>query len=472
MSRIVVIGAGVGGLACGALLAKSGYEVEVCEKNSFFGGRCGATKMRGFTIDNFVHAFTLGSKGPLAAVAAELGEELEFIVRDPAAMMVDGLGGGVRPYPQRLDIRPLGNRMRMALDIGVKKSNLLGVNRLLQRMLTCDDEFISSKDTTTVRDFLLEYSDDPQLHRYMSVLSFIMFTVPYNHASAGEFIYCFREMFNAASFGYVKGSSGAIPLAYRRGLEKYGGRLHLGKKVRRILSESGKATGVLCEEEIITADAVISNAGINSTVDMAGAENLGEEYEEMSMGLHYSDSYVMIKYILDKAVIRHPLVFYIPDAEAEEMFSYTCEGSIPRDTYIFMPVIERWDPDLVPEGKQLVIAGTAAPNRPAEGDSHAIIKVIEKRIFSLFPDFEQHVTWREEVHAEHIQAAAGHPRFADSFGLAQVPGQVGADKPPVTTPLEGLYLVGTDAGARGVGTEQAAASAQAVAELVRERYPV
>jgi 2-polyprenyl-6-methoxyphenol hydroxylase-like FAD-dependent oxidoreductase len=34
MTRIVVIGAGVGGLACGALLAKSGYKVEVCEKKT------------------------------------------------------------------------------------------------------------------------------------------------------------------------------------------------------------------------------------------------------------------------------------------------------------------------------------------------------------------------------------------------------------------------------------------------------
>ena len=96
---------------------------------------------------------------------------------------------------------------------------------------------------------------------------------------------------------------------------------------------------------------------------------------------------------------------------------------------------------------------------------------MERRIFSLFPDLEEHVVWREEVHAEHIRATTGHPRYADCVGLAQVPGQVGADKPSPITPIEGLYLVGAEAGARGIGTEQAAASAVAVAELVRERYP-
>ena len=472
MSRIVVVGAGVGGLGCGALLAKAGYEVEVFEKNGFIGGRCSATEMEGFVIDNFVHAFPLGGKGPHAAIAAELDEELEFIVQDPAAIVVDGLGGGARSYPQRLDIRPLGNRIRMALNMGVRIANLPGVYRLFQRMLKCDDDFISSKDLTTIRDFLLEYTDDPQLHRFINVLSFMMFTVPYNNASAGEFIHCFRAMFNAANFGYVKGSSGAIPLAYQRGLEKYGGRIHLGKGVQRILSEGGIVKGVLCDNEEKAADVVVSNAGILSTVALAGAENLGEEFVEMSSGLHYSDSAVVVKYILDEPVVNHPFIVYIPDTEAAEMFSYTCADSTPHDVYIFMPVIDRWDPSLVPEGKQLILAAAAAPNRPAEGDSHAIIQVMEKRIFALFPALEQHVVWREEVHAEHIQAATGHPRYADCVGLAQVPGQVGADKPSPITPIEGLYLVGAEAGARGIGTEQAAASAVAVAELVRERHAV
>ncbi|RJP34750.1 MAG: NAD(P)/FAD-dependent oxidoreductase [Actinobacteria bacterium] len=472
MTRVIVIGAGIGGLGCGALLARAGYEVEVFDKNPFAGGRCSATEMKGFIIDNFVHAFPLGGKGPHAAIAAELGVDLEFILQDPAAMIVDGLGGGARSYPQRLDIRPLGNRVRMARNMGVKLSNLFGVYRLFQRMLKADEEFVAAKDDMTIRDFLLEYTDDPQLHRFINVLSFMMFTVPYGRASAGEFIYCFRDMFNAANFGYVKGSSGAIPDAYRLGLENSGGRLHLGVGVQSILCEDGGVKGVLVDTGEIEGDVVVSNAGIHATVAMAGAENMGQEYVEMSRGLIYSDSAVVVKYILDEPVVEYPFVVYIPDTDAEEMFSYTCADNMPHDVYIFMPVIDLWDSSLVPEGKQLVIAGAAAPNRPSQGDSHAVIEIMERRIFSLFPGFEQHVSWREEVHAEHIQATTGHPRYADCVGLAQVPGQVGVDKPSPVTPIRGLYLVGTEAGARGIGTELAAASALAVSSLVKEGHPL
>lgn len=36
----IVVGAGVGGLACAALLAHGGYKVTVFEKNLFIGGAC------------------------------------------------------------------------------------------------------------------------------------------------------------------------------------------------------------------------------------------------------------------------------------------------------------------------------------------------------------------------------------------------------------------------------------------------
>jgi phytoene dehydrogenase-like protein len=41
---------------------------------------------------------------------------------------------------------------------------------------------------------------------------------------------------------------------------------------------------------------------------------------------------------------------------------------------------------------------------------------------------------------------------------AQVPGQVGRDRLPVSTPVPGLFLCGDGAGARGIGIELAASS--------------
>ncbi len=49
--KVIIIGAGIGGLATANLLAKKGYEVHVYEKASKPGGRAGQKKENGFTFD-------------------------------------------------------------------------------------------------------------------------------------------------------------------------------------------------------------------------------------------------------------------------------------------------------------------------------------------------------------------------------------------------------------------------------------
>jgi phytoene dehydrogenase-like protein len=47
----VIIGAGIGGIATAVYLAKNGYDVEVFEKNSSAGGRCGQMIRDGHRFD-------------------------------------------------------------------------------------------------------------------------------------------------------------------------------------------------------------------------------------------------------------------------------------------------------------------------------------------------------------------------------------------------------------------------------------
>jgi len=48
---VVIIGAGVGGLATAALLAKAGYKVDVYEAHDQAGGRAGLKEIHGFRFD-------------------------------------------------------------------------------------------------------------------------------------------------------------------------------------------------------------------------------------------------------------------------------------------------------------------------------------------------------------------------------------------------------------------------------------
>ena len=49
--KVIIIGAGIGGLTAGALLAQMGYEVTILEKNSSIGGRVMQFSESGYTFD-------------------------------------------------------------------------------------------------------------------------------------------------------------------------------------------------------------------------------------------------------------------------------------------------------------------------------------------------------------------------------------------------------------------------------------
>lgn len=85
MKSVVIIGAGIGGIATANILAKAGYKVSVYEKNSTAGGRAGLLKKDGFTFDTgpswylmpevFEHHFSLFGR--------TVTEELDLVKLEP-----------------------------------------------------------------------------------------------------------------------------------------------------------------------------------------------------------------------------------------------------------------------------------------------------------------------------------------------------------------------------------------------------
>jgi len=79
---IVIVGSGMGGLSCGALLAKRGLKVLVVEQHHMAGGYCTSFPRKGGSVfDVGVHDISgLGSKGPVRFLLRELcvEDKLQF----------------------------------------------------------------------------------------------------------------------------------------------------------------------------------------------------------------------------------------------------------------------------------------------------------------------------------------------------------------------------------------------------------
>jgi len=73
--EIVIIGAGIAGLACGALLAGKGHRPLILEMNEEIGGRVLGTREDGFLYDYFPIGLTPVRGHRLELLATELGLE-------------------------------------------------------------------------------------------------------------------------------------------------------------------------------------------------------------------------------------------------------------------------------------------------------------------------------------------------------------------------------------------------------------
>jgi len=79
-SDVIVIGAGISGLTCAALLAKSGLKVRLLEQHYQPGGSCGAFRRNGVTFDQgtaMLYGFGSTGSNPHRYIMSELEEEIE-----------------------------------------------------------------------------------------------------------------------------------------------------------------------------------------------------------------------------------------------------------------------------------------------------------------------------------------------------------------------------------------------------------
>ncbi len=450
-----------------ALLAKEGYSVTVLERNPFVGGKAASYERDGFTVDYGTHTCPSSSKGPLGEVARITGAKLEFI--EPKHVV--SLMASKRTFHMYATDSDLVSFIKIVRLAGIKARNLVGTARALFRTMNVKSEGdIVEYDGISMEDYLLRYTRDEGFHGFIDLYNALMFAISSKQASAGEYMLALSTMIKANGLGYPKGGAySRIPRSYLESCEERGGQVLLSTEATAIRVESGKATGVEAGGTFYPADVVVCNGGIRKAVELAGRENFPGDYVQRMETLKDSDAAVTLKLALDQKPFDAPVMFYLPDGldlarDMEDM----ARGEVPEDLQMFMPSPTNFDPECAPEGKHLLLACTMVPSEMPLGTDEKILDRVEERVFALFPGLEEHLLWKHRTNLDLIKMLGGRDN-GNVIGLAQTCDQVGKNKPDARTPVEGLFMVGCDAGGRGIGMEQAADSALKVAEMITSR---
>jgi len=453
-SKVVVIGSGVGGSGCAALLAQKGFDVTVLERNSFPGGKAASFERDGFTYDTGVHAVGSGDSGPLGDIAREVGADLQWALIQGNRIV---LGDKVATYP--LDYASDKSIHAILDGIGVSPENRDDCYICFKELATLKPASeMEVLDSMTLKDYVSQFTDDFQFHMMMNAVCGMLIVVTYFTGSAGEFIYCFANMAASSSLSYPRGGMGAIARSYLDALERLGGKVEYDRPVESIIVEEGRVAGVEASGRI-DADIVISNIGLQPTARML-SDRLPAEYLDKVLKLRSSYGAVSVKYALDAEVVPYPMTLWIPDVNDAE--------ALEKYVGMMYPVPSIPDPDLAPPGCQLVLAGAVLSADPRQKELNSnVLDRIEATMQMLHPGIEDHVIWKLRTDVEYTSNISGR-HLGEVVGISQDYRQVGKNRPSPKMPLAGLYAVGADAGGRGIGTEMAAESAITVSRMVED----
>jgi phytoene desaturase len=272
--RVVIVGAGPGGLASAMLLAKAGLEVTVIEKRGVVGGRTSTMEQDGFKFDVgptfFLYPQVL--REIFAATGHSLEKEVPMHRLDPQYRLVFGKGGQVdatadveRMKAQIAAISP-ADAARLESYFRDNREKLLRFAPILQ------SPFESWKDLVTpemlkmlplVRPWrsldsdLKKYFKDDRIRLGFSFQSKYLGMSPFSCPSLFS-ILSFLE-YEHGVFHPV-GGCGAVTQAMARIAEGMGVRILRNTEVEEMLFEGRRAVGVRTADETIKADAVVVNA--------------------------------------------------------------------------------------------------------------------------------------------------------------------------------------------------------------------
>ena len=476
---VIVVGAGLGGITCGALLAKSGLKVLVLDKNERVGGKQMGLSVKGFKGEMWPTYGIPMEVGPFVEAFRELGIESKLdIIAGTNALVYRRPGGEwlTSVTGAKTEADPTEN-MFNAWQLDPKEREV--ALQVLAEMALLTPEQLDALDDVSVQQWLLYHGDIPRpLYGFFAVHANLMATGVYELVAMSE-LARIMQIFAGSTTGYPRGGYARLVEDIVKVLKANGGEVWTRAKVERITVEQGRVTGVTTKDRVFKAPIVVSNAGIHPTVlKLVGEEHFDKSYVNYVKDIVPSLGFTCQRYIFSKPVLEHGV--YIGTSEDSfldvERLSEMGAGKIPQVVSLYGVVPAHFDPEMAPRGKQMLLLGTWCSPDPEAKEIKVLQKKVDGQFDEMFPEAVPYIESREGyVGPAQVAALSRDPVLpglgGEAVGLAVTVGYCGKNKPSPKTPLSGLFYVGHDAGGGFfLGTHQAVSSGLRVAPLVRHYF--
>jgi phytoene desaturase len=272
--RVVVVGAGLGGLSAALRLAAAGREVTVVEREDVPGGRAGVLDVDGYRFDTGPSVLTMPDliRDAFGCVGEDMDDWLRLRPVDPVyrAFFPDG---------STLDVRSDPDAMAAEVERTCGPAEAAGYRRYVTFVETLyrleRNDFIDRNHDSPLglltpslarlaalgafrrlAPKVGQYLKDPRTQRVMSFQSMYAGLSPYDALAVYAVI---AYMDSVSGVYFPEGGMHAVPRALAGAAEKHGVTFRYATTVTSVTTRDGRATGVQTEDGHIAADVVVLN---------------------------------------------------------------------------------------------------------------------------------------------------------------------------------------------------------------------
>lgn len=492
MTSVVIIGAGMGGLATALRLAHQGFQVTVLEKQPRPGGRSSVLQENGFRMD----------MGPTILVMKEVFDELyqslgrdineclHFTQLDPNYRVyfhddtfVDLFSNMAQLASEVEKIEP-GAAENLFRFIGsAAKKYQLGMDFVVRNYENFTDlanpiagiRLLQTNSHQRLYDQVGSFFQSDKLRKAFSFHSMFLGLSPFESLAMYSLI-TYADL--ALGMWYPRGGIYSIIEDMLRIAAEMGIEIRTNAPVSKIEIDHGKVTGVRLENgEFINADLVVSNADLPYTYKNLVDSRYRKHYPDKKLDkMDYACSGYLLFLGIDKTYdhVRHQALYFSEDYRAN-LDSIFVDKVLPQDISFHMNIPTISDPSLAPRGHSLVYLLAPMPNLSANVDWGAAAPRVREQLLDkletvLDPDIRQHIVWEREFtpvdFEKNYNAVLGTAFGSLSQGFFQSsyfrPHNQAYD-------IEGLYFVGQGT-YPGIGMPMVLLSARLVSERIGEAW--
>ncbi len=377
MKKIIIIGAGIGGLSLAIRLQAKGFQVTVLEKNTNIGGHAYQLKLDGYTFDLGPSLITIPDliRKIFEAAGKKLEDYLELISLNPYYRIY---------FHDRTCIDYSGDTDKMKEQLGKFNSkDAENYNSFIQYTGQIYDQVINKGLGSQPFGWKRLIQFAPKAIQLKVPLSAYNAVKGYFKDFRSRFTFSFNPLFIGGSpfrasavylmipylektggVWYTRGGMSSLVQAMKKIFLEISGELKIDSEVTEIAVKNGKAIGAIANDKLYEADAVVSNAHFAHTYrDLIKSEHRRKWSNRKVNRMAYSMSAFMLYLGLKK---RYPKLLHHTLIIAErykELIKDIFDRKILADDFsVYCHAPTRTDDSMAPKGGESLVILAPVPN--------------------------------------------------------------------------------------------------------------